>query len=70
MKVRFNAPVRRQSPQVGAGVNRDFSAIGLALHESPGRCPGAAYVSRAFGANRYTRARGAEKEVEGAKGAT
>jgi hypothetical protein len=53
LKARFNAPVRRQSHQIGAGMNRPAPAglTRLALHESSPRR--ADYERRAFGANRF-----------------
>ena len=37
LKARFNAPVHRHSTDIGARMNRAFSAGGLALHESSPR---------------------------------
>src|SRR5437879_1118619 len=45
LKARFNPPLRRQSTQVGVGMNRAFSAGGMALHEPLGRCPSTCLAS-------------------------
>src|SRR5207249_11374182 len=53
LKARFNAPVHGQPTQIGAGMNRAFSAGGLALPEFLGRCPRLVMNAAPLALNRY-----------------